>query len=131
MQNKTFLIIGLTLSVLLGGDKSVFSDLTVQEAMVSGKPVMIKFHADWCHFCKRMDRETFTDKTVKKELEHFISLKIDIDTDKGLSLAHKYKVVSLPTIIILDSNGKTVYHQPGFHSWEQMKKVLTKFNDTK
>jgi len=132
MKHKQLFILGFTFSFLLGGDHSVFSDIRLDEALVTakleGKPVMLKFHAVWCHFCNKMDNVTFIDENVKNTLEEFISLKLDVDKTDGLSAAHYYKVIALPTIIILNSKGEKVYHQQGYHSPEQMQKVLKKIN---
>jgi thiol:disulfide interchange protein len=128
MINKHIVIIGLAATLLLAGDKDVFSKYNLDEALsaaeTQSKSVMVKFHADWCHFCKKMDRVTFTDKNVQKALNDYIPVKVDVDTKEGLNFAKQYGITELPTIIMFDKNGKKRYHQPGFHSAKHMEQIL-------
>lgn len=111
-------------------DKNVFSKYSLDEALSlatsQGKAVIVKFHADWCHFCRKMDRVTFTDKKVQEAMNDFISVKVDIETKEGIVYARQFGVTALPTIVMFDKNGKKSYHQTGFHSAEQLEKVLNK-----
>ena len=129
MLNKHFIIIGLAFTLLLAGSKDIFSTYNFEEALsvgkTEGKGVLVKFHADWCHFCKKMDRETFTDQYVQKAMEDYISVKVNVDSKEGMALARKFGVAGLPTIIMFDKNGKRVYYKPGFHSAKQLKEVLS------
>ncbi len=107
-----------------------FDDLNLGEALTvgktQGKAVVVKFHADWCHFCKKMDQETYSDEKVKKALKDFISIKVDVDTKAGLDYAREYGVSALPTILVFDPKGKKIYQQTGFHSSKQFQAVLKK-----
>ncbi|MFQ6677825.1 MAG: thioredoxin family protein [Fidelibacterota bacterium] len=128
MINKYFVIIGLAATLLMAGSNDLFVKHSLDEALsigiAEGKGVLVKFHADWCHFCNKMDRVTFADPGVQKAMEGYISIKVDIETKEGLALARKFGVTGLPTIVMFDKNGKKIYHQPGFHSAKQMEKVL-------
>ncbi len=123
------MIMGLGVLMAGAGQETVFQSFTLPKALVEGKTlekaVVVKFHADWCHFCKKMDRETFRDVSLLNILEDYIPIKIDIDTKEGLAMAHQYGVTVLPTIIIFGVDGEKKYHQQGFHSSKQMKKALT------
>jgi len=131
MFNK-MIMIGLMATLLMAGSKDVFSSYPLDEALVAGKTenkgVLVKFHADWCHFCRKMDKETFTDSGVQKALDQFITIKVDVDTQEGMVLARQYGVKALPTILMFDSKGNQLYQQAGFHSAAQLKDVLKKGN---
>jgi len=78
---------------------------------------MIDFYTDWCGWCKRLDRDTFPDKTVIKLLQNFIPLKLNAER-AGRSLARRYGVRGYPTILFLDHKGKLIgriggYLKPG------------------
>ena len=74
----------------------------------SETPVLIDFYADWCSPCKQLAPIL---KEVKKELQDSIKI-IKIDVDKNRSLASKYEVRGVPTMLLFKS-GKQVWRQSG------------------
>ena len=132
MKNKLIIIIGLAAALLMADPKEVFSKYDIDEALsvgkMEGKAVLVKFHADWCHFCLKMDRVTFTDKNVQKALNDYIYVKVNVDTKDGMAYARQYGVTALPTIVMFDRNGKILYQKTGFHSAKQMEKILNKMH---
>lgn len=69
--------------------------------------VMLVFTADWCTWCERMDRETFSSADVKAELADIVALKLDAE-GKGERLAARYGVDSYPTIVFVNGDGDEV-----------------------
>jgi thioredoxin-like negative regulator of GroEL len=59
-----------------------------------------------------MDRTTYKDKSAIQSLGQFVSVKQNIDKE-GKKTAMKYDVSLLPTLIVLDSNGKIVLQTIG------------------
>lgn len=48
---------------------------------VNPKKVFVTFYANWCSFCKQMDRETFTDKKVIEVLnKDYYAVKMNIES---------------------------------------------------
>lgn len=86
------------------------------EAMAAAKkhkqPIMIDFYADWCAWCKKLDSDTYVNKDVVALAQQFISLKIDADVEGALS--SRYKVVGLPTILFIDTDGKEIHRVVGY-----------------
>jgi thioredoxin:protein disulfide reductase len=79
------------------------------KAKAEGKPVLIDFGAEWCAACKKLEHQTFPDPNVRSEAQRFVALRVDAtdDEDETINkLKDKYKVVGLPTVIMLDKNGK-------------------------
>ena len=71
------------------------------EARAAGKYVMIDFEAEWCSWCKKLDRETYTKESVIRFVtEHFVSVKVDVDKQQGV--VPRYRVGPLPTILFVD-----------------------------
>jgi thiol:disulfide interchange protein DsbD len=81
----------------------------VAQAKAEHKPVLIDFFAEWCLPCKELDVRTFSKPEVAEELSRFVLAKVDCtDDDSGEVQARKlrYNAKTLPTVVILDSNGQ-------------------------
>ena len=90
------------------------------------KQVVIDFYTSWCHWCKVMDKETFSDPEVKKMLrEHFVAIRIDAeDKTQKLSyqgqeyspftLGRRFGVRGFPSLAYLDREGDLITVIPGF-----------------
>ncbi len=82
-------------------------------AKKENKPVYLHFFADWCGYCRKMERETFSREEVAEGLNgDFISIRVNADHDS--SLARKYGVTGLPDNRFLDADGKQIYRIPGY-----------------
>ena len=81
------------------------------KATTEGKPMIIDFGATWCTACKELEHETFPDPTVRSEAQRFVTLRLDMSDDEATqtkALTEKYKIAGLPTVLMLDKNGKEV-----------------------
>lgn len=93
-------------------------------AKTAQKKVYINFHADWCGYCHKMERETFKDGQVIAYLnKHFIPVRVD--SDKQKDLARKYRVRGLPDHVFVAENGETIGNQPGFLGPKDFMKIIT------
>ena len=71
-----------------------------QEVLKSDKPVLVDFFAEWCGPCKMLGpvlEEVATEQDAVKICK--------IDVDKQMSLALKYNVASIPTMLLF-KNGQ-------------------------
>jgi thiol:disulfide interchange protein DsbD len=95
--------------------------------------MMIDFGASWCAACKELEHLTFPDPSVRTEAQKFVSLKVDAtdDDDKSVTaLKDKYKVVGLPTVIIIDKDGKEVTRFNEFVKADRFSAAMKKANGT-
>lgn len=77
------------------------------------KKVFLFFWADWCTYCRKMDKETFTHPPVIDYLNaHFIPVKINSDREKKVSSA--YFINGVPTSWFLSENGEKISNLPGY-----------------
>ena len=100
--------------------KQLTASNTLSTLIKSKKPVLIKFWAPWCKPCKKMTpkykkaAQKFTGKVVFAEL----------NIDKYPSVASKYRVRSIPTLILFKNN-KIVKRSTGSLSQQGIEKFVT------
>jgi thiol:disulfide interchange protein DsbD len=85
-----------------------YSDELLEQARQQGRPVLIDFYADWCIPCKQIEKTLFSEPIVVAKSSEFVTLKADLTKDESetvKSIRQKYRVVGVPTVIIIDSQG--------------------------
>src|SRR3989304_3220983 len=93
--------------------------------------VIIDFYADWCIPCKELDAYTFSDSKVIEASKNFYTFKADMTkslSDEVEALRNKYKIVGVPTVLILDSEGKEVKRITGFVNADEFYKIIKDVN---
>ncbi len=86
-------------------------------AAENNRLLILDFYADWCAACKELDEYTWSNSDVRHALgESADLLKLDftVSSDIGAKIQQKYGVRGLPTVIILDGNGKELNRFSGF-----------------
>ncbi|KXK37738.1 MAG: thioredoxin family protein [Saprospiraceae bacterium] len=110
-----------------------FGNLDMQSAVLKatneGKLIFIDFYASWCTPCKWMDETTFKDQSVCKALnDNYISIKADIDSQVGYDLKNAFEIRYLPTMLILNSEGRVLDRVEQTLSPSKLTALLDKFN---
>lgn len=88
-----------------------------------GKKVFISFYADWCTYCRQMEKTTFTNAKVIHYLnKNFIPVRVNFDREKQTVKA--YQVRGLPDSWFIAENGQRIADQPGYLSPDQLLPIL-------
>jgi len=115
----------------------------LKAAEESGKHIVIDFSTAWCGFCKKMDRETFTNSKVIDLINNdFIPVRIDGDSKRQINLEgfitternltkKEYRVTGFPTFWFLESDGQKIGAQPGYQPPAQFLGLLNFVKDRK
>jgi len=71
------------------------------------QPVMLDFYADWCIACKEMERFTFSDPDVARQLTQFTLLQADVtgDVPEDRALLKQFRLFGPPGIVFFDAQG--------------------------
>lgn len=85
-------------------------------------PVLVDFYADWCGPCKTLSPIL---KEVKEQLGDDVKI-IKIDVDKNQSLAQKFQVKGVPTLIIY-KKGEQKWRQSGVPQKDNLIKIIQSF----
>ncbi len=106
-------------------------DQGLKLAKESGKHIIVDFTAKWCGYCKKMDKEVFTDPEVIKFLNtHFVCVKVDGDSPNELNIEgykiteqnlarSEYRVSGYPTFWFLKSTSERIGPASGYRPKDQ------------
>lgn len=107
----------------------------LKKAEVEHKPIFVDVSTSWCGWCKKLKRNTFSDKQIGTFFNNnFINVAIDAEKGEGPNLAQKYRVNGFPTLLVVDKNGEVISSSSGYMESDGLmqlgKNALKKYNRT-
>jgi len=99
-----------------------WNDEAFRRAKEENKPILLDISAVWCHWCHRLDSDTYSVPDIAEYIDaHFIPIRVD--TDKRPDINRRYNMGGWPTTAFLTHEGRVIgggtYIPP-----DQMRQVL-------
>ncbi|RJE73886.1 thioredoxin family protein [Reichenbachiella sp. MSK19-1] len=83
-----------------------------QKAIEEQKLIIIDIDAEWCKPCKVMNKELWESEDMKAYSYQFIFVRLDFEKDRGLT--NRVGVSALPSVLVTDPIGNTIWSQQGY-----------------
>ena len=81
-------------------------DEALEKAKKEKKSIMVDFYAEWCGWCKVLDKKVYSQKEIGDYLNvKCINMKMDGDTTEGGKLSSDFSISGYPTIIFISAEG--------------------------
>lgn len=93
-----------------------------EDLIQSPTPILIDFFAEWCGPCKMMKPIL---EELKKEVGEMVRI-VKIDIDKKSDLADRYKIQSVPTLMIF-REGQQLWRASGVMQVKELKEILKRY----
>lgn len=92
-------------------------------AQAENKKTFLYFYTGNCHYCRIMDKETFTnDQVIAMLNNNFIPVRVDLGDKQALRA--QYQVRGVPTSWFLESSGTRIGAKPGYFPPDQFMEML-------
>ena len=126
------IIIIITVCLLAGGawakdiEWQKNYDTALAQAKKDKKLVLVDLYTDWCGWCKRLDRDTYSDTNVQvKVAKDFVAVKLNPEKSEiGRKLMEQFGGRGFPFIVFVDADGKKVSQIAGYMPAEAFLKQL-------
>jgi thioredoxin:protein disulfide reductase len=107
----------------------------LRQAKQDGKNVLLDYYADWCISCIELEKYTFTDPEVIKQLDGFILLQADVtkDNEDSNQLLKQYQLIGPPAIMFFKPSGQEIKHfrLVGYKNATQFIEHIKRFKENK
>ncbi|MBN1699613.1 MAG: thioredoxin family protein [Spirochaetales bacterium] len=123
------LVLFLSSAALFGAEAIQWEkDLSVvlKNAEKKNSLIMIHLYTDWCHWCKELDKRTYTHKRVIDLSEKFVCIRINPEKDgkDKVDFVKQFDIPGFPTILFVDNRGALYGKIGGFLEGEAYAKEM-------
>ena len=103
-------------------DWQAFSESAYESSLKNKERMLIDFYADWCIPCKELDALTFSNPKVIDESKRFTAYKADLTksgTGEVDKLVARFQIKGVPTVLLINAEGKEIERITGFVNAEE------------
>jgi thioredoxin-related protein len=104
-------------------------------AQKENKKLLIDVYTDWCVWCKKMDKDVYSDDGVKQSVAtNFVAVKLNAESSKGITFngtkmdeakfAGAMGVTGYPTTVFLDPTAHPITKVDGFIETKEFTSIL-------
>ena len=104
-------------------------------AKQSNKKILVDVYTDWCSWCKKMDKDVYTNPSVIGALNaSFVVVKLNAESSKKVTFnnqklteeqfSRSAGVTAFPTTLFLDKNATPITALPGFVPADKFAKII-------
>ncbi len=99
---------------------------SLNQAKLKRKYMLVDMYTDWCGWCKRLDRDTFSNPQMMAYLNSkYVCAKINAEgAPEGKQVAAKYRVSGFPCALVFDPSGKFIGKLPGYYKPDEYQQAL-------
>lgn len=127
-------------SKLTSDKKEKTFENVLKEAKKDKKKIVINVYADWCSWCRKMDKETFPNSEVQKELKrNFYFYRMDGESSEQVEydgkkwtkaqLTQAFGIRGFPATIFLLPDSKPITVLPGYVDAKTFASILKFIGD--
>ncbi|MGF2617698.1 thioredoxin family protein [Rossellomorea vietnamensis] len=100
--------------------QSIQNKETFQELISGSQPIIVKFFADWCPDCTRMNM--FIDEIIEENSQYKW---YELNKDELPEIADRYDVMGIPSLLIFKDGEKTAHlHSANAKTPDQVREFL-------
>ncbi len=94
----------------------------LNKSEIQDKPVFVDIYTDWCGYCRKMDKDVFSNDIVISYMnDNYLNVKVDGESDFGKSFAEVHQVEGFPTYVFIDSQNDALGYLEGYIELEEFK----------
>ncbi|MBK8598633.1 MAG: thioredoxin family protein [Holophagales bacterium] len=110
------------------GPGITFASGTFDEALARArsekKLLLVDVYTDWCGWCKKLDREVFSDARVAEAARNLVAVRVNAEKG-GEKVAERYDVQGYPVVLFVDGSGTVVKRIDGYVDATEMLRILS------
>ncbi len=91
-------------------------------AAMEKRPLLLFFTASWCPWCRKLEQEVLVEPKVMSELRKFVCVKLDVDKNHDVAMA--YGVVSMPRVIVVNTQNEIIGDWLGYRDAKAFLQLL-------